>query len=247
MTETVKTVEEGIERLFRLGQKDPVPVCYHKAGPTDWFDVLETGGKCIPLLKWRYCPPFHTLRENFRNGTVSLLGHPSTIKSSNFAPCTEPMTRLLCREFDLAEFFVDSKIVSVMGYGTEQAANFLCRLENGVMFNLEAAVTMPEDAHREGKHTLFTDNGMISDLAADKMVATDLVHVFRKDAAPTSYDDSDVNLFGLTREEQDICYAAYALTTGVESIEQWIAQSEHLAHLVRAALETLHTGRKYQE
>lgn len=87
---------------------------------------------------------------------------------------------------------------------------------------------------------------MISDLAADKMVATDLIHVFREGAAPTSYNDSDVNLFGLTREEQDICYCCYALLTGREDAAAWITQGKRLEALAGEAMKTLETGKKYR-
>lgn len=246
MPQMLTTVEEGVQTLFVLGKRESVPFHYEGADRSRYYDTLETGGKTIPLLKWRYDPRLYTLRDHFMNATLSQLGRPSTVKSTDFAPKTETMAQLLCREFDLAEFFVGSPIVSVMGYGDDRAANFVCHLQNGVLFNLEAAVTLPADARREGKHTLFTDNGMITDLAADKMLTTDQIHLFADGEAPRSYTDFDVNLFGLTLEQQNICYACYGLMTGMEDPDAWIAQGTHIAALVDAALAVLRTGKKFK-
>ena len=245
MIEKLTTVEEGIKRLFVVGEHEEVPFQYTRTDGKTLFDTVEFNGNTVPLLKWRYNPRLNSIHDNLVLGTISKPGDPSTLKSLDFAPRSESMDQLLCREMDLAEFFLDSKIVSIMGYGIEKAANFIFHMDNGAMVNLEASVTLPADAVREEKHTLFTANGLVTDLCADKVVVNQQIYVFTDGNNPATYTDHDVNLFGLCLEDQDIAYACYALIVGTEDAGRWQKQAEHIEKLAKAALETLRTGKKY--
>ena len=245
MIKEIQTVEAGIERLFFEGNHAAIPFCFTRADKNFCFDYLEYETKRAPVLKWRYNPRWNTMREDILFNPLVHLGEPSTLKSIDIAPESETMIQLLCREMDLAEFFLNCHIISIMGFGCEKAANFIFRMDNGAMFSLEAAVTLPPDAVRESKHTLYTTNGMITDLVADKVVVTEQIYVFNSGKHPTTYTDSDINLFGLSLEEQDICYACYALIDGREDPYTWMAQSNRLITLAEAALNTLTTGRKF--
>jgi len=240
MIHQVSTIEEGMQKLFEVGQRPPVCFQYEYAAREEIFDYLYVGDDKIPVLKWRYYPKHYTLLREEKE-----LGRLSTLKTLHFAPNTVTMEQLLCRELDLAEFFLQSKVESIMGYGTEKAANFIVRMQNGTIMNLEASVTMPADAPRESKHTIFTTNGMITDLAADKVLIQEQVHLFNAGKNPISFTDHDVNLFGLTMDEQDICYACYALIDGREDAEVWKRQGEHLRELVAGAMTSLQTGSKF--
>ncbi|MEG1516273.1 MAG: hypothetical protein RSD95_15410 [Clostridia bacterium] len=245
MIHQVTTIEEGVQRLFLAGERPGISFTYHRASEHELFDTLEVNGACVPVLKWRYYPKHYTMRENRKHSIISELGRLSTLKSLDFAPNSETMAQLLCRELDLAEFFLDAKIHSIMGYGNEKAANFIVHLKNDTMMSLEAFVTLPSEAIRESKHTLFTTNGMMTDLAADKVLVQELVHVFSAGKHPVSYTDHDVCLFGLSMDDQDVCYACYALIDGKEDSAAWKEQSERLRILSEAALNTLKTGKKY--
>ncbi len=160
-------------------------------------------------------------------------------------PVSEPMERLLCREMDLCEYFLQSEIISVMGYGSCQAANWLMHLKNGTMMNLESSVTLPNGMERESRHTVFTTNGMISDTAADKVVRQEKIYVYSQDAGESCYSDFDVNLYGLSLDEENVCYACFALMTGREDLDAWEKQAMRIRALAKAALETLDSGKKY--
>jgi len=244
MIQHITSIEEGVKRLFVLGERESVPFSYKKRGK-DFFDTLTFDNETIPLLKWRYNPKIHTMHLNFTTSRVSTLGAPSTIRSFDFAPSCETMEQLLAREIDIAEFFVDSQIISAMGFGNDKAANFIFHMKNGVMVHMEVSVTMPSDAERESKHVLYTTNGMISDTATDKVVDSKQIHVFTDNQNPVCYTDFDVNLYGLTLEEQDIAYACYGLMTGIENKETWLAQADHIREVVAGAMNALHTGRKF--
>ena len=236
----ITTIAEGLENLFRAGQRAPEPFLYREAGPEDRYDTLILNGSAYPIFTWRYHPKYYTLRD-----TLPHLGELSTVKSLDFAPCTRTMAQELFRELDLTEFFLSGTIISIMGYGTQQAANFIVRLDNGTIANLEMSVTMPPEANRESKHTIFTNNGMVTDMIADNVIIQQQVHLFNSGKDPVAFTDNDPNLFGLTLEEQNICYAIYALIDGREDREDWKNRIPHLNRLVDGALACLETGKKY--
>lgn len=244
MIEEIQTVETGISRLLNAGKQTAIPFKV-KRGDHTVFDILECASVATPVLKWRYNPKWHTMREDILFNPQSQLGTPSMLKVMDVAPESETMIRILCREIDLAEFFLDSQVKSVIGFGSEKAANFIFKMGNDVIFSLEAAVTLPPEAARETKHTLYSTNGMITDLAADKIIPSDQIYVFNEGKDPVTYTDHDITLFGLSLEDQDLCYACYDLITGREDPIKWKRQSEHLEQVSAAAMETLGTGRKY--
>ena len=237
----ITTIEEGLESLFRAGQRPAVPFRYQKAGRDDRCDTLILEGETYPIFTWRYHPKYYTLRTS-----LPMLGSLSTVKSLDFAPRTNTMAQELFRELDLVEFFLSGRIISIMGYGTQQAANFIVRLDNGTIANLELSVTMPAEAGRESKHTIFTTNGMVTDMIADNVIIQQQVHLFNSGKDPVAFTDHDVNLFGLELEDQNICYAIYALIDGREDREEWKNRVPYLNRLVDEALACLETGRKYQ-
>lgn len=236
----IHTIEEGLDSLFRAGQRPPHPFRYRKAQGEDRCDTVILDGETYPIFTWRYHPKYYTLRSS-----LPLLGDLSTVKSLDFAPNTNTMAQELFRELDLVEFFLSGNIISIMGYGTRQAANFIVRLDNGTIANLELSVTMPAEASRESKHTIFTNNGMVTDMVTDNVIIQQQVHLFNKGKDPVAFTDHDPNLFGLTLEDQNTCYAIYALIDGREDRQEWKDRVGHLNRLVDGALECLQTGKKY--
>lgn len=240
MMEQIHTIYEGLQSLFVAGQRPAVDFIYEKAGTEHICDHIVFEGERLPVFDWRYSKKYYGVYA-----TVPMLGELSTLKTLDFAPKTQSMAQELFRELDLAEYILRSQVRSIMGFGTEQAANFIVRMKNGTLLSLEMAVTMPAEARREVKHTVFTTNGMASDMVVDNVVVQEQIHVFNDGKNPVTYTDDDINLFGLSLEDQDICYAIYALLDGREDKEEWKRQEQHLLPLIDGALETLRTGRKY--
>ena len=236
----IHTIQEGLLRLFSEGQRMPVSFIYEEATHASICEHIIVNNDRIPVFSWRYHGKYSGIRS-----TLSELGELSMLKTLSFAPGPRTMEQELFRELDLAEYLLGSKVSSIMGYGTPQAANFIVRMENGTVANLEMAVTMPDTAKPDIKHTIFTTNGMICDRATDAVVAKEQIYLFNDGKDPIIYTDDDVNLFGLTLEQQDTCYTIYALLDGREDGENWKAQVCHLRQLTEGALQSLKSGKKY--
>lgn len=240
--EKIRTVQEGVEKLFIIGQIEPIDYTYIKAPGSSSCDYLLFGNsqERVPILSWRYSTKNNTLYKRLPE-----LGKPSMLKIACFSPNSERMEHELFRELDLAEYILRSKITSIVGYGSEKAANFIARMVSGEVVNLEMAVTMPKESKCESRHTVFTDNGMISDMAADSVIVKEQVHLFSEKEKHMAFSDADVNLFGLSMDEQDTCYAIYSLLNKLENQNEWKDREAYLVHLVDGAMSSLRTGKKY--
>ena len=238
----ITDIQEGLQVMFKAGSCEPVAFEYEKGTPETLCDYIVAEGERIPVFTWRYNPRINGLYTSATN--VSKEHTLSTLKTLNFAPKTRTLAEELFRELDIAEHVLGSEVNSIMGYGNEMAANFVIMMKNGTMCNLETSVTLPAEANRQSKHTVFTTDGFICDMVTDNSILQEQVHLFNDGMNPIDYTD-DMLLFGLPRDEQDLCYAIYGILSEHEDREAWKARVSHLTELVNEALATLKTGKKY--
>lgn len=237
--EKIKTIEEGVERLFIEADKPSKPFKYIPRGETAYCDAVEINGKVIPLYDWRYYVKNYGLYQNCDNH----LGKLSTLRTSRFAGRDKTLRQLLFVELDLAEYLLRSKVAYIMGYGTEQAANFIVKMENDTICSLELAVTMPAGEKVRAKHTIYSTNGQTSDLCFDNKLDQDEIFLFA-DGGNQSFIDIDVPLFGLTPKQMDITYAIFGLLRDLDDHDEWIARESYLLNLVEGAINSIKTGTK---
>ena len=237
--EKIKTIEEGIARLYVEADLPPKPFKYIPRGEEAYCDAVEIDGKIIPLYHWRYYVKNSGLYVN----CDTKLGDLSTLRTSHFAGRDKTLKQLLFIELDLAEYFLRSKVAYIMGIGNEKAANFIVKMENDTICSLELAVTMPAGERSRAKHTIYSTNGQTSDLCFDNKLDQDEIFVFA-DGGNSSYVDIDIPLFGLTPLEMDKTYTIFGLLRDLDNHEEWIEREKHLLDLIDGAFKSLETGEK---
>ena len=237
--EKIKTIEEGVARLFVEADIPAKPFKYVPRGKDAYCDAVEINGKLIPMYDWRYYVKNNGLYQNCDNH----LGKLSTLRTSHFAGRDKTLRQLLFIELDLAEFFLRSKVAYIMGFGTEKAANFIVKMENDTICSLELAVTMPAGEKARAKHTIYSTNGQTSDLCFDNKLDQDEIFLFA-DGGNQSFVDIDVPLFGLSLKEMDLTYTIFGLLRDLEDHDEWIAREGYLLNLVDGAMKSLETGEK---
>lgn len=238
----ITDMQEGLLKMFEAGSREPVAFTYEKGTPETLCDYIETEGERIPIFTWRYNPRINGLYGTARN--IAKEHTLSTLKSLNFAPKTRTLAEELFRELDVAEHILGSEVSSIMGYGNELAANFVIMMKNGTMCNLEASVTLPAEANRQSKHTIFSTDGFACDMVTDNSILQEQVHLFNVGKDPIDYTD-DMLLFGMNGEDQDLCYAIYGILSQHEDREVWKNRVSYLKELVEQALNTLKSGKKF--
>lgn len=237
--EKIKTIEEGVARLFVEADLPSKPFKYIPRGEKAYCDAVEIDGKIVPLYDWRYYVKNSGLYANCDNH----LGNLSTLRTSHFAGRDRTLKQILFIELDLAEYFLRSKVAYIMGIGNEKAANFIVKMENDTICSLELAVTMPEGERARAKHTIYSTNGQTSDLCFDNKLDQDEIFLFA-DGGNASYVDIDIPLFGLTPKEMDKTYAIFGLLRDIDDKNEWIERESYLLNLVDGAIKSLETGEK---
>lgn len=236
----VKSVEEGVNILVKVSELAGKPFEYIK-GANPYYDEAVIDGKKYPLFAWRFFTKFNGIK----NTITGRLGDVSTLRTSCFAPNTDSMKAHLFREFDLAEFWLGSKIKYVMGYGDERAANFIVKMENDAVASFEMSTTMPKEADLQGKHTVYTTNGLVSDMVVDNVIRQELVHVYNNGKDPTKYSEIDTLLYGLSLYDQDKAHAIFGYVTSREDGEYYKKQAKWIEKVVDGAMGVLNKGVRY--
>ena len=235
----VVSIEDGVKTLFEKGDIPFVPFKYIRRGDGAYCDLIEINGESVPLYKWRYNVKVTGLKVN----CDSQLGKLSTLRTSHFAGRDKTLKQILFIELDVAEFTLGGKIVYIMGFGNERAANFIVKMDNGTICSLELAVTMPEGSKERIKRSVFSTNGMTSTVSFDEMLDRDEVHLF-SDGGEAHFTDIDVNLYGLTTDELDTAYAIFGLLRDLDDKKEWIMRESYLETLANDAVKTLKTHEK---
>lgn len=235
----VTSIEEGVQTLFERGDIVPVPFRYVNRGGAAYCDAVVIDGETVPLYKWRYNVKVTGLKVNCEQK----LGKLSTLRTSHFAGREKTLKQILYIELDIAEFTLGGKVVYIMGFGDERAANFIVKLNNGTICSLELAVTMPEGSKERIKRSVFSTNGMSSTVSFDEMLDRDEVHLFA-DCGEAHFTDIDVPLYGLTTDELDTTYAVFGLLRGLDDKKEWIERESYLEKLAEDAVTTLKTHEK---
>lgn len=169
----------GRSNPFRSGRFVPVPFKYVNRGSAAYCDAVIIDGETVPLYKWRYNVKVTGLKVNCEQK----LGKLSTLRTSHFAGRDKTLKQVLYTELDIAEFTLDGKVVYVIGFGDERAANFIVKMDNGTICSLELAVTMPEGSKERIKRSVFSTNGMSSTVSFGEMPTVGIEYHYNTIAA----------------------------------------------------------------
>lgn len=163
----------------------------------------------VPLFPWRKERRFVELAKLVASKTVEevvMCRFSCTVKPNDLS-----LAAILYREFDLLEWFNDSRIVSLYASITlDRFANILVRLENGCVCSVEVGTTLPDNAEESqiDRHELIGRRGVASDRVVDTQIPQNSVYIFQ-DGRTERYTDVDAELFGLTGNQINLVRAGY--------------------------------------
>lgn len=211
----------------------------------------RSGGECIgqnlgkgdvPLFPWRVNRKFSELRNLIANRTVEEV---SMLRSSCFVSSGEMgLRQLLYREFDIAEFLLGEKIVSVHGVFQEgEAGNAIVRTDGGIIASIEVSLKLPAGQKMLDRHELIARRGVASDMVVDTQIPQASVYIYSVNNSNT-YRDVDFELYGLKEFEVEIVRAAFEIMKNPENKEDHIKQHHHLCNVVAAAIESNQTRKR---
>lgn len=189
----------------------------------------------VPLLPWRSERRFIELKRLVEGQVVT------PVCMARFACQTDgsslDLAAILYREFDLAEWTLNSQLTTVTASITGPVANVIVRLANGVVCGVEAGAALPAGSVMMDRHELIAQRGVACDRVVDSQVPQDSVYAFTADGT-RRYTDTDAELFGLEPDEVLLVRAAYDTLLHGERAEALRQQHRRLAALVRLAFES---------
>lgn len=206
-------------------------------------NALMIGEKEYALLPWRSERRLIELKNLLTDGTLQ---DPCVLRTTLVTHKDTCLCSMIKREFDIAEFLFDSKIVAVYAVMVDnKLANMVTKLECGVVVNYELAATLAEGAQIMDKHEIIASVGVALDKVVDTQINQNSIYVYgENDKVPAGYTDVDFELFGLTIDQIAKVRCAFNALKNPETLDEMARQSERLDKLVKLAYESAETGKK---
>ena len=139
-------------------------------------NALLIGEKEYALLPWRYERRMVELKNLLNDGTLK---DPCVLRTTLITHKDECLRCMIKREFDIAEFLFDSKIVAVYAVmADDKLANMVTKLDCGVVVNYELAATLAEGAQIMDKHEIIASVGVALDKVVDTQINQNSIYVY---------------------------------------------------------------------
>lgn len=206
-------------------------------------NALTVGDQEYALLPWRSERRIIELKGLVTDGTLK---DPCVLRTTLITHRDSCLKCMIKREFDIAEFLFDSKIVAVYAVmADDKLCNMVTKLECGVVVNYELAATLAEGAQIMDKHEIIASVGVALDKVVDTQINQNSIYVYGEtDKVPAGYTDVDFELFGLTIDQIAKVRCAFNALKNPAALEEMTRQSERLDKLVALAFESAETGKK---
>ncbi len=232
--EKVLSVEDGVRRLLTIRDRE-IPtfsLCEKRAG--EYVQMLNLDGRDIPMLSWRYEPRMKAISDYGKRA-----GENCALNTSSFAGVDMPLSELIYKELDIAEYALSSKIVKVTAFIRGAACNLIAKCESGAQANLELGTTMAARTIPQFQHRLITTHGMANDKGVNDLVEQSGVYIFKNsDTRPIVYNDGEYYLYGLTVEQSVDVTFIQGVITGALSADALIEQDKHLKDVLAAVYKS---------
>lgn len=235
----IKSIREGVENLLKIKEITDAPTWeIVKAKEGELYDTVLVDGKAYPLFWWR----FNSQQSTIHN--YAKLINCVTAKLNLCSDKTEGIDRLMFREFDLAEWFMYSKIKYFNAFIKNSSANILVTMENENVVQLELGSTLVEGSEDQGKHTVWGKDGMVGDRVVSEKLRQQSLFVFTDSTRPYLYSDNTYDLYGLNRYEVDVAATVYNILIGNVDLNEWLDSAKRVTEYVRLARVSNDEGRK---
>lgn len=230
----VQSREEGIHRL--LEANDIV------VGPWNLTEnsLILSNGKGVPLMPWRV--HFHNLAMKDLIADKGLQ-NLSCLRILVSEEKKASLKQLMLKEMDMAEWLMQSNIISVFAMGNDSVLHVTMRLKNGVLCTMELNVVLPDGTKPVYKHELIAGTGYVTDRAVDTIVTPQKVYCCG-DNETSTWNDVDVLTYGLTEKESSDARAAFEILAGHVDVDEQISSWKRLERLYAMVQKSKETNER---
>ena len=233
----VLSIEQGVSRMLSILEIE-ADWKYVPAKDTELFDKLILDGVEYPLLWWRYAPQSNLLKR-YADPLV-----PLTCKMNLSSHRSKGLDSALFREFDSAEFYLNSKIKELQCFINGSTALVIATMDNENVATLEVGATLEDGFEEQGHHIVWGKEGHVSDRVASEKNKQHSMYLYMDGADPETYSDNCLNLFGLDKMGCDKVTAIIGMIREKDRLEILIKQARRCEKYVRLAHQSNENQKK---
>ena len=174
-----------------------------------------------PLLSYRYERRFIELKNIVQGGTLAGV---SVMRVSSIVEKEMDLFDVLKREFDICQYILGKKIISVMAMHNDNTLNVIAKTENDIICTIEIASTLKNGTAPIDKHEIIAQRGTACDVVVDAQLRQNSVYVFGEEK--TEYTDVDFELYGLCVEDIAVVRSAFDIAQNNRAKEYTQIDSE---------------------
>ena len=186
----ITTIEQGVQAAFdEKRQKIEHEWEFLPATNGELTDTVIVDGEHIPLFWWRYDNQVFPLEELERN-MDSVSCKLNTISTKSIG-----LDSLMIRHFDIAEWFLKSRVKKLNCYQKGNSVAVLLTMENEKVAVLELGANLPQGAEEQTRHTVWGKMGMESTRVVSTKVRPQSVYLYTDRVEPYTFNDATVGIF----------------------------------------------------
>lgn len=232
----VTSVEEGVKKILAIYEKS-IDVDWKIIKTGELVDKIEIAGKQYPFFWWREDPQRAALKSNAAScKAVSCKFNALNCRS-------EGIDKLMYEEFELADWVLGSRIARLTCFEVGTSANILATYENERVVLFELGSTLPDGTVRQGRHSVWGEQGMGSDRVVSQKLASSAIYMFTDSPQPKEFNDEVIHLYGLEKNDVDRVACAYKMLTGETDYSDWSDRDARVRKYIRLAHRSAAEGR----
>ena len=216
------TIEDGVKAALKVYECTPKQKWeFVSAKQGELYDKLILDNEEYPLLWYRCDPQFREICS------LAPELEPCSMKLNSSVAKKAGLDSVMCREFDIAEQALNTKIKAIMCFKNDNSANIIATMENECVSVFELCSVLNENTAEQGRHTVWGKNGMVSDRIISQKTTADSAYIFTENKEfPTTYNDLFLHMYGLNRIDTIKAACITEILLGKLDISNWKTVAE---------------------
>lgn len=227
------TIQQGVERVMKIFDKEPASWELIPAGEGDYTDTLVLDGEKYPLFWWRADPQVDMMHDLAPERKIC------SMKLNRTCPKSWGLEKLLYKELDIAEYMLGSQVKTVMNFRQGDSMNMLCTMENDRVALFELGATLHDGTDEQGRHTYWGEEGMAADRVVSQKLPSRAVYLFTQDQPEVqTYHDIFIYMYGLSQTDVFKAVCISEILLGRRDISDWKEKDAHYRCCIAMAAES---------
>ena len=227
----MKMFQEKLE--FLLDKYSVTARAQFKDCKTAVIDDIET-----PILSHRLERRFIELKNIVQGGTLQNI---SVMRVARIVEKGSDIFAELYREFDICEYILGKKIVTVTAVQNDNTLNVIATAEDAIVCTIEISATLAKGENHKDKHEIISQRGIACDIVVDAQLKQDSIYVFG--AENKKFTDVDFELYGLSIEDIAVIRSAFTIAQK-GTMDEMITIDSKLKVLVKKAKASVVSGER---